>query len=186
RTIARWKAARVQLEARAGVEEVRKDSDPFFVADSSLGGRAMQTVLDDHTATPKAARTLETLTIVEKAVRTLETGHALAELSTSLRELSEGERWNASTGNRTTRHPKDWQWMDVRMASLPEELKSAGMSAEASTALSRNWKGPAGDAVRREMNERHHPNRNPQPVAQNLERLGGDVGKALTEFAPLM
>ncbi|MBV8878424.1 MAG: hypothetical protein JO332_00535, partial [Planctomycetaceae bacterium] len=186
RALARWKAARVQLEARAAVEEVRKDSDPFFVADSSLGGRAMQSVLDDHTATPKAARTLETLTIVEKAVRTLETGHLLAELSTSLRELSEGERWNASTGNRTTRHPKDWQWMDARMTTLPDELKAAGMPPEAATALSRNWRGPAGDAVRREMNERHHPNRNPQPVAQNLERLSGDVGKALTEFAPLM
>ena len=186
RTIARGKAARVQLEARAAVEEVRKDSDPFFVADSSLGGRAMQTVLDDHTATPKAVRTLETLTIVEKAVRTLETGHQLAELSTSLRELSEGERWNASTGNRTTRHPKDWQWMDVRMGTLPEELKAAGLSADAATALQRNWRGPAGDAVRREMNERHVPNRNPQPVVQNLERLSGDIGKALSEFQPLM
>src|SRR5579862_4502091 len=186
RTVARWKAARVQLEARAGVEEVRKDSDPFYVADSSLGGRAMQAVLDDHTATPKAARTAETLTVVEKAVRTLEVGHLLAELSTSLRELSEGERWNASTGNRTTRHPKDWQWMDVRMATLPDELKSAGLPAEAGAALFRNWRGPAGDAVRREMNERHVPNRNPQPVAQNLERLSGDVGKALTDFSPLM
>lgn len=186
RSVARWKAARVQLEARAGVEEVRKDSDPFFVADSSLGGRAMQSVLDDHLATPKAAKTVETLAIVEKAVRTLETGHGLAELSTSLRELSEGERWTGSTANRTTRHPKDWQWMDVRMQSLPEELKAAGMSAEAATALSRNWRGPAGDAVRREMNERHHPNRNPLPVAQNVERLSSDLGKALTEFAPLM
>ncbi len=186
RTVARWKAARVQLEARAAVEEVRKDSDPFFVADSSLGGRALQAVLDDHTATPKAAKTSETLTVVEKAYRTLETGHALAELSTSLRELSEGERWNASVASRSTRHPKDWQWMDVRMNTLPDELKAAGMSAEASTALSRNWRGPAGDAVRREMNERHHPSRNPQPVAQNLERLSGDVGKALSEFAPLM
>jgi hypothetical protein len=186
RTIARWKAARTQLEARAGVEEVRKDSDPFFVADSSLGGRAMQAVLDDHTATPKAARTMETLTVVEKAVRTLESGHLLAEVSTSLRELSEGERWNASTGNRTTRHPKDWQWMDVRMTTLPDELKAAGLPAEAATALARNWRGPAGDAVRREMNERHVPNRNPQPVAQNLERLSGEVGKALSEFAPMM
>jgi hypothetical protein len=186
RTVARWKGARAQLEARAGVEEVRKDSDPFFVADSSLGGRAMQAVLDDHTATPKAAKTLETLAVVEKAVRTLETGHLLAELSTSLRELSEGERWNASTGNRTTRHPKDWQWMDVRMATLPDELRAAGLPAESAAALSKNWRGPAGDAVRREMNERHVPNRNPQPVAQNLERLSGDLGKALTDMAPLM
>jgi len=186
RTVARWKAARVQLEARAAVEEVRKDSDPFFVADSSLGGRALQAVLDDHLATPKAGKTAETLSVVEKAFRTLETGHSLAELSTTLRELSEGERWNASTASRTTRHPKDWQWLDARMNTLPDELKAAGMPAEASTALSRNWRGPAGDAVRREMNERHHPNRNPQPVAQNLERLGGDVGKALSEFAPLM
>src|SRR5579862_1152514 len=186
RTIARWKAARVQLEARAGVEEVRKDSDPFFVADSSLGGRAMQSVLDDHTATPKAARTAETLGVVEKAVRTLETGHELAELSTSLRELAEGERWTASTGNRTTRHPKDWQWMDARMATLPDALRAVGLAAESAAALAKNWRGAAGDAVRREMNERHVPNRNPQPVAQNLERLSGDLGKALTDVAPLM
>src|SRR6185436_1763759 len=72
RAVARWKAARTQLEARAGVDEVRKDSDPFFVADSSLAGRAMQAVLDLHTATPEAAKTLETLTIVDKAFRTLE------------------------------------------------------------------------------------------------------------------
>ncbi|HZE97820.1 MAG TPA: hypothetical protein VE981_12400 [Planctomycetota bacterium] len=186
RATARWKAARAQLEARAGIEEVRKDSDPFFVADSSLGGRAMQSVLDDHLATPKAAKTLETLAVVEKAYRTLETGHALAELSTSLRELSEGERWTASSGNRTTRHPKDWQWMDVRMGALPDELKAAGLAAEQATALSRNWRGPAGDAVRREMAERHHPNRNPQAVAQNLERLSADLGRALSEFQPLM
>jgi hypothetical protein len=61
RTIARWKAARVQLEARAGVDEVRKDSDPFWVSDASLAGRAMQAVLVLHTATPEAAKTQETL-----------------------------------------------------------------------------------------------------------------------------
>lgn len=186
RAIARWKAARVQLEARAGIEEVRKDSDPFFVADSSLGGRALQAVLDLHTATPEAAKTLETLAIVEKAFRTLETGHALAELSTSLRELSEGERWNASAGNRTTRHPKDWQWMDARIATLPDELKAAGFPAEAGTGLLKNWRGPAGDQVRREMAERHFPNRNPQPVAQNLERLSAELGRSLTLIQPAM
>src|SRR6185436_13769336 len=74
RAIARWKAARVQLEARAGVDEVRKDSDPFWVSDASLAGRALQAVLDLHTATPEAAKTLETLAIVDKATRTLETG----------------------------------------------------------------------------------------------------------------
>jgi hypothetical protein len=186
RAVARWKAARVQLESRAGVEEVRRDSDPFFVADSSLAGRAMQSVLDLHTATPEAAKTQETLVIVEKAFRTLETGHTLSELSTTLRELAEGERWNASTGNRTTRHPKDWQWMDVRMATLPEEFKSAGLPAEAAAALLKNWRGPLGDAVRREMAERHVPQRNPQPVSQNLERLSGDVGRALTLIQPAM
>jgi hypothetical protein len=184
--VARWKAARIQLESRAGVEEVRKDSDPFFVADSSLAGRAMQSVLDLHTATPEAAKTLVTLQIVEKAFRTLETGHALSELSTTLRELAEGERWNASTGNRTTRHPKDWQWMDVRMNTLPEEFKSAGLPAEAAAAVLKNWRAPAGDAVRREMAERHVPQRNPQQVAQNLEKLSGDVGRALTLIQPAM
>jgi len=184
--IARWKAARIQLEARAGVEEVRKDSDPFFVADSSLAGRAMQAVLDLHAATPEAAKTLETLQIVEKASRTLETGHLLAELSTSLRELAEGERWNASQGNRATRHPKDWEWMDARVKTLPEDFKAAGLPAEAATSLVKNWRGPAGDAVRREMAERHAPQRNPQPVAQHLERLSGDVGKSLTLIAPAM
>jgi hypothetical protein len=186
RAIARWKAARIQLEARAGVEEVRKDSDPFFVADSSLAGRAMQAVLDLHTATPEAAKTAPTLQIVEKAFRTLETGHALSEISTTLRELAEGERWNASTGNRTTRHPKDWQWLDVRMGMLPEEFKSAGLPAEAAAALAKNWHGPAGDAVRREMAERHAPTRPPQQEAPNLERLSADVGKALTLIQPAM
>jgi len=186
RAIARWKAARVQLEARASVEEVRKDSDPFFVADSSLGGRAMQAVLDLHTATPEAAKTAETLQIVEKAFRTLETGHALAEISTTLRELAEGERWNASTGNRTTRHPKDWQWLDVRMATLPEEFKSAGLPAEAASNLTKNWRGPVGDAVRREMAERHAPQRPPQQAAPNLEKLSADVGKSLSLIQPAM
>jgi hypothetical protein len=186
RMIARWKAARIQLEARAGVEEVRKDSDPFFVSDSSLAGRAMQAVLDLHTATPEAAKTAETLQIVEKAFRTLETGHALAEVSTTLRELAEGERWNASTGNRTTRHPKDWQWLDARMATLPEEFKSAGLPAEAAASLTKNWRGPLGDLVRREMAERHAPQRPPQQAAPNLEKLSADVGKSLTAIQPAM
>src|SRR4029077_20490997 len=99
-------------------EEVRKDSDPFFVSDSSLAGRAMQSVIDQHLAVPEALKTGATLEIVEKAFRTLETGHLVSELSTSLRDLAEGERWNASMTNRATRHPKDWQWMDVRMRTL--------------------------------------------------------------------
>ncbi|HVQ27136.1 MAG TPA: hypothetical protein VMV01_18245, partial [Planctomycetota bacterium] len=127
-----------------------------------------------------------TLQIVEKASRTLETGHLLAELSTSLRELAEGERWNASQGNRATRHPKDWEWMDARLKTLPEDFKSAGLPAEAATSLVKNWRGPAGDAVRREMAERHPPQRNPQPVAQHLEKLSADVGKSLTLIAPAM
>lgn len=184
--LARWKAARTQLEARAGVEEVRKDSDPFFVSDSSLAGRAMQAVLDLHTATPEAAKTLETLGIVEKAFRTLETGHVLAEISTTLRELADGERWNASTGNRTTRHPKDWQWMDVRMNTLPDEFRSAGLPAEASAAVVKNWRGLAGDVVRREMAERHALQRNPQAIVLHLEHLSGDVGQALTLIQPAM
>jgi hypothetical protein len=186
RSVARAKAARVQLEARAGVEEVRKDSDPFFVSDSSLAGRAMQSVIDQHLAVPEAAKTGVTLQIVEKAFRTLETGHLVSELSTSLRDLAEGERWNASLTNRATRHPKDWQWMDARMRTLPEEFKAAGLPAEAAVEIARNWRGPAGDAVRREMEQRHNPNRNPQAVAQNLEKLSGDVGKALTLVQPAM
>jgi hypothetical protein len=186
RAIARWKAARVQLEARAGVDEVRKDSDPFWVADSSLAGRAMQAVLDLHMATPEAAKTLEILSIVEKATRTLETGHTLAELSTSLRELAEGERWNASTAHRTTRHPMDWQWIDARMATLPDEFKSAGLSADATSALMKTWRGPDGDAVRREMAERHVPHRFPKQVAPNMEKLSADVGKSLTSIQPAM
>src|SRR5437016_2837815 len=46
----------------------------------------MQAVLDLHTATPEAAKTLEILQIVEKAFRTLETGHALSKASETIQQ----------------------------------------------------------------------------------------------------
>jgi hypothetical protein len=186
RTSDRWKGARVQLEARAAVEETRRDSDPFFVADSGLAGRALQAVADLHQAAHDAASSREKIRIVEKAYRTLETGHELAELSTGLRELAEVERWQLVMPSASTRSPKDWQWMDARMRTLPEEFRDSGLPLEAAQELVKNWRGPAGEQVRREMAERFLMGRRLSPVTPALEKLSADVGRALTKIQPAL
>jgi hypothetical protein len=186
RAVDRWKGVRVQLEARASVEESRKDQDAFFVADSALAGRALQAVLEVHSARPDPAASKETLQIVERAYRTLETGHALAELASALRELAEGERWGGSSPNLASRHPKDWAWVETRARELPEAFKTAGLPPEPLVELQKSWRGPAGDAARREMNERIAFGRRPGGVAVPFERLGADSAKALAAIQPAM
>jgi hypothetical protein len=186
RAVLRWKGARAQLETGAGVEEARRESDPFFVADSSLAARVLQAVLDAHQAAPDAERSRATLSAVEKAYRTLETGHALADLASGLRELAEAERWGGPAPAAVTRHPKDWLWMEGRVRTLEEDFKAAGLPVEAARELAKAWKGPAGEALRREMAERAAPGRRPGPAAPSLERLGGDAGRALAQIQPAM
>jgi hypothetical protein len=186
RAVGRGKAARAQLEGRAGVEEARRDSDAFFVSDASLAGRALHAVLEAHQAAPEAEKTRDTLRVVEKALRTLETGHRAAELSAALRALAEQERWHGAAANAATRHPKDWRWMEERVRALPEEFKAAGLVVEAARELQKSWQGAAGDAVRREMAERAAFGRRPQGAAPSMERLGGDVGKVLSVIKPMM
>ena len=180
------RGARVQLEARAGTEETRKDADPFFVADASLAGRAMQAVLDGHAAAPEGAKTLETLRVVDRAYRTLETGHALAETAQALRELAEAERWHAAASTAGLRHPKDWRWVDERMKALPERLKDAGFAAEIGKELAKAWRGGATDPVRREMQERSNAERTAVPQAPALDRLAAELAKASAQAQPAM
>jgi hypothetical protein len=186
RAAARGKAARVQLEARAEVEEARRDSDPFFVSDSGLAGRALQAVLDAHAAVPEPGQTRELLSIVERAFRTLETGHGLAELSIALREAAEGERWAVGSGNLVTRHPKDWHWMEGRARALEGGFEEAGLPPEAARDLLKGWRGSAGDAVRAEMAQRIAFDRKPAAVAVPLEKLGGEVGRAVGQIQPAL
>ncbi|HYE99284.1 MAG TPA: hypothetical protein VEJ18_10255, partial [Planctomycetota bacterium] len=180
------RGARAQLEARAGTEETRKDADPFFVSDASLAGRALQAVLDGHAAAPEAARTLETLRVVERAYRTLETGHALAETAQALRELAESERWHAAASAAGLRHPKDWRWIDDRMKTLPERLKDAGFAAEVGKDLAKGYRGGASDPVRREMQERSHAERPAVSQAPALDRLAAELAKASARVQPAM
>ncbi len=186
RAAARWKAARAQIESRAGVEESRRDADPFFVADAGLAGRALQATLDAHAASPEPAASKDLLAAVERAARTLETGHALAELSASLREAAEGERWSLAAGSPVTRHPKDWQWMEGRARTLESDFKEAGLPPEAAREILKAWRGAAGDAVGAEMARRSAFGRKPAGVAVHLEKLGGDVGRALGQIQPAM
>jgi hypothetical protein len=186
RATAHAKGVRVQLEARATVEESRRDQDPFFVGDSGLAGRALQAVLDAHLAQPDPAKSKETFGIVERAYRTLETGHGLVELSTSLREMAEGERWAGASPGLLTRHPKDWQWFEARAQKLAEEFKAAGLPVESLNDFQKSWRGPAGDALRREMNDRLAFGRRPAAAAVSLEKIGSDVAKAVSAIQPAM
>jgi hypothetical protein len=186
RSLLRWKAARAQLEARAGMEESRRDADPFWVADVSLAGRAAQAVLDLHRAQPEGAKSRETLLVIEKAVRTLEAGHLLWELAQNLRTQAESDRWHGSAVDASTRSPKEWDWMDARMKDLSAEFRGAELSTETLKDLERSWQGLPGDQVRREMRERHRYGRPVQPVARVLERLSVDVARLTAQIQPAM
>ncbi len=184
RAVRRWKAARAQLEGRAGVEEARRDSDAFFVSDAALAGKALEAVLATHEASPDPDRTRETLGVVERAFRALETGHRTAELALALRSLAEQERWRGGGPDASSRHPKDWRWMEERVRAIPEEFKAGGLPQDPARAFVKAWQGPAGEAVRREMAERSGSGRRPAGAAPSLDRLAADLAQLQSAIRP--
>ncbi|HXG61139.1 MAG TPA: hypothetical protein VNO22_07195, partial [Planctomycetota bacterium] len=179
----RGRAAQALLGARAAVEEARRDADAFFVADSALAARALGAVLDARAADPSSGEALST---IERAYRTLETGHRVSEIAAALRELAEGERWQAGSTAAATRHPKDGAWLEDRVRTLEAELGAAGLSEEAVRDFLKAWRGGPGDAVRREMAARAAPDRKPAGVAPPLEALAAEAGRARTRLEPFL
>lgn len=182
----RARVAQALLGARAGVEEARRDADSFFAADSALAARALGAVGDAHDVAPEPERLGGALATIERAVRTLETGHRLSEIASGLRELGEGERWQAASAGAAVRHPKDWLWIEDRVGGLGAELRAAGLPEEAVRDFEKAWREAAGGAVRREMAERAAVDRKVVGVALPLEGLAAEAGRARARLEPFL
>lgn len=195
-SLRRARAAQALLSARAAVEESRRDADSFFAADAALAARALGAVLDAQAVSSEPGRLLGAssvelrgaLATIERAFRALETGHRVSEIASGLRELAEGERWQAASAAAAVRHPKDWLWLEDRVRGLEAELRGAGFPEEVARDFQKAWRGPAGDAVRREMAERAGPERKAAraSVAPPLETLAAEAGRARARLEPLL
>jgi hypothetical protein len=187
-SLRRARAAQALLSARAAVEESRRDADSFFAADAALAARALGAVLDAQAVSPEPGRLRGALVTIERAFRALETGHRVSEIASGLRELAEGERWQAASVAAAVRHPKDWLWLEDRVRGLEAELRGAGFPEEVARDFQKAWRGPAGDAVRREMAERAAPERKAAPaaVAPPLETLVAEAGRARARLEPFL
>ncbi len=159
-----WQSAITQLQARAGVEEKRRDMDPFFVTDlgkAALALGAWRTASE----TQPAAAVLEAVGKISRALRTLEAGHALTEMELASKNLSHQERWEVAAADAASARPKDWRWLIERLQLVPRGFKDAALPDKAGGLVGDSAKGADAQSVSREMTGRADAPRVVPPVS---------------------
>ncbi|MDB6171960.1 MAG: hypothetical protein JWL59_1271 [Chthoniobacteraceae bacterium] len=184
----RWDERNGVLKAYGDIEEARVDSDTYFVSDlrsSSLALQAMRDTAseDDH------AKIKEKVTPLERGFRLLEGGHDLFEVMDGLKQLSAAERWEIYTPRSRTISPRDWDRLENRLRSLPDELgriafddPTRKLIGEAQKILWETFKLPEPERVSKEMKERYNPQRAPKTMQSDVETLVGRLQLALDVF----
>ena len=171
RTSHAWQAAITQLQARAGVEEQRRDMDPFFVTDLGKAALALG-AWRTASQTQPAAAVLEAVGKVARALRTLEAGHHLTEMELASKNLSHQERWETAAADAASARPKDWRWLIERLQLAPRGFKDAALPDKAAGLVGDSAKSADAQAVSREMTGRAEAPRvaPPVPLAEPKEK----------------
>ena len=166
-----WQAAITQIQARAGVEEQRRDMDPFFVTDLGKAALALGAWRTAAETQPPAA-VIEAVGKIARALRTLEAGHALTELELASKNLSHQERWEIAAADAASARPKDWRWLIERLHLAPRGFKEAALPDKAGGLVGDSAKGPDAQSVSREMTGRAEAPRvvPPAPLAEPKEK----------------
>ncbi|MSS99996.1 MAG: hypothetical protein EXS29_01625 [Pedosphaera sp.] len=158
-----WQVAITQLQNRAGVEEQRRDMDPFFVTDLGKAALALGAWRTTAEAQPLPA-VIEAVGKIARALRTLEAGHALTELELASKNLSHQERWEVAAADAASARPKDWRWLIERLHLAPRGFKDAELPDKAGGLVGDSAKGADAQSVSREMTGRADAPRVVPPV----------------------
>lgn len=183
RAEAQWRAAMEQLEDRAKTEDARRDSDPQFAAQLGQTRDALEAMRAAAEADWQSAANPERLAQMEKALRGLEAGRQLSELEGAAKALARQERFEANAPDSNTSRPRDWNWMEKQTTAAQREARSAGLGEKAASAMSEAMRGSAGQQVGREMAERRNGTRAATPMAEQLDRVAGEMQRAQGEAA---
>lgn len=185
-----WQAASAQLKDRADAEELRRDADSQFVADTAKAAQALSAMRAATAGEQQGQQSVESLKKLEEAVRTVEAGHRLTEARRALDQLTEKERWEAQTADAVTARPREWEWLKKSLEQTPNELRKAKLPEEAARAANEAAHSHTANQVRDEMTRRQHEGRNPsnprppQPVDAQLAGVSADLQKAAEQAQP--
>lgn len=187
----RWEAKAQLFKAHGDVEEVRPDSDTYFVNDvraTTLAlGQLKEAVLAAKKPLQENKEVNESFNALDQGFRVLEAGHSLAETFDTLTRLASAERWEIATLPARTENPREWEWIERRLRALPDELRQIRPANEAAKKIVQEaqkilWESQRLEAwqqIEREMQERFKAERTPEPRPEQLERVAFEVKRAL-------
>lgn len=184
RAEAQWRTTMEQLQERAKTEDSRRDSDPQFAAQLGQAHDALEAMRAAAEGDWQNAANPERLAQMEKALRGLESGRQLSELESAAKALARQERFESTAPDTTTSRPRDWSWVEKQTTAAQRDARNAGLGEQAANALSEAMRGNAGQQVAREMAERRNGGaRAPTSVAEQLDRVAGELQRAQSEAA---
>jgi len=181
-----WKTAIAQLNDRAEIEEVRRDTDPAFVADTAKASQSLAALRAANQGEQTVARNAEPVKNLEKALRVVEAGHTLVELDQNLRQLTQQERWEKGAMDARVSRPKDWSLSEKSLNAAPGELKKAGLSEKAAGIVSEAARSPTAQQINREMADRLAAAKVLTPVPEPVAQVDDAVRRALQEIGPAL
>jgi hypothetical protein len=181
----KWASRIAHFKLHGDLEEARPASDAPFVSDVRAATLALEALSDKQRGLSLDAID-EQVRVIDEKFRLLEVAHNVAEVAVGLQGLAAAERWEFVSPRARTTQPRDWEWMEARLKSLPEELARIGVPepsrkivAEAQKLLRSAASLPAAKNVNKEMKERFQHSREPVTVASDAENVAEVVLQAL-------
>jgi hypothetical protein len=120
----------------------------------------------------------EKFAALDQSLRFLESGHAIAELLDGLNHLAIAERWEIRSARSGTSTPRTWEWLELRLRTVPEELgriqppePTRKIVQDAQQLVREAHRQSPAQAIGREMKERLKPERSPAAIAHEVEKL---------------
>jgi len=176
-----WKSTVEELKDRADLEEMRRDTDPGFVADVSKAGQALRQLETVAQGEGQAAAMGVTIRGVEKALGVLEAGHRLVDLHGAAKEMAQQERWEKHTPDARVSRPRDWTYAERSLDAAPFDLKKGGLSEKVAMMIRDAGKSAAAQDIAREMGERLASLKTLTAVPEKMETLDEAILAALKE-----
>lgn len=181
----RWQLRGGLLKLHGDAEEARPDADARFVSDVRATSLAMR-ALREAIASAAPGFTHEKLVPLDKAFRILECAHNISEVADGLKLLVTAERWEVMSPRARTTAPRDWEWLESRLRTLPDELgKTEADEAtrkivqEAQKIFWELQRLTSTRIVNEEMSLRARPEREPVAVPDDVAQVEAQVRQAL-------
>jgi hypothetical protein len=181
----KWASRIAHFKLHGDLEEARPASDAPFVSDVRAATLALDALSEKQRDLSLEAVDAQ-IRVIDEKFRFLEVAHNIAEVALGLEGLATAERWEFVSPRARTTQPRDWEWFEARLKSLPEELGRLGVAdparkivADAQKLLRTAANLPAAQRVNKEMKERFQFAREPVSVAADAQEVAQSVMQAL-------